>query len=89
MSNMQEYLKQTMASLRQQRDELALQIHLGKAEAQEEWEKVQAKLEALSKEYEPLRDAVEQSAENVGDSFKLVASEIMAGFQRIRKSLSS
>lgn len=89
MSNFQDYLKQTMADLRKQRDELSLQIHLGKAEAKEEWEKVQARLDQLSDEYEPLRGAVQESAENLGESFKIVASEIMDSFRRIRKSLSS
>ena len=46
-----------LASLKQQRDQLAVQIELGKAEAKEEWDKVTAKLDQLSKDYEPLKEA--------------------------------
>ena len=76
-----------ISSLKRQRDELALQIHLGKAEAKEEWEKVTAKFDELTSQYEPLKDAVEETTGNVFDALKLVASEVEEGFQRIRKAL--
>ena len=80
-------LAELISSLKQQRDELAVQIHLGKLEAKDEWEKVTAKLDELTKDYDPLKDAVGETAENVFDAMKLVAGEIGEGFQRIRKSL--
>ena len=80
-------LEELINSLKRQRDELAVQIHLGKAEAKEQWEKVTAKLDELTKDYEPVKDAVEETAENVFDAFKLVAGEVQEGFERIRKSL--
>jgi len=87
MSRQQDLLTELISSLKQQRDELALQIHLGKAEAREEWEKVQARLDQLMADAEPLKEAVEESAENVLESLKLVAGEIKNSFDRIRKSL--
>jgi chromosome segregation ATPase len=87
MSRQQDLLTELISSLKQQRDELALQIHLGKAEAKEEWEKVQARLDQLTADAEPLKEAVEESAENVLESLKLVADEIKNSFDRIRKSL--
>lgn len=87
MSRQRDLLTELISSLKQQRDELALQIHLGKAEAKEEWERVQAKLERLTADAEPLKDAVEKSAENVLESLKLIADEIKDSFDRIRKSL--
>ena len=80
-------LAELISSLKQQRDELALQIHLGKEEAKQEWEKITAKLDDLTQDYEPLKDAVQETAGNVFDAMKLVAGEIEEGFQRIRKSL--
>lgn len=80
-------LAELISSLKQQRDELALQIHLGKEEAKEELEALTAKLDDLTKEYDPLKDAVGETAANVFDAMKLVAGEIGDGFQRIRKSL--
>lgn len=87
MSRQQDLLTELISSLKQQRDELALQIHLGKAEAREEWDRVQAKLDQLTADAEPLKEAVEESAENVLESLKLVAGEIKNSFDRIRKSL--
>ena len=80
-------LAELISSLRQQRDELALRIHLGKAEAKQEWEELTAKLDELAKEYDPLKNAGEESAGNVLNAMKLVADEVGQGFERIRKTL--
>ena len=80
-------LAELISSLKQQRDELAVQIHLGKEEAKEELAALTAKLDELTKNYDPLKDAVSETAGNVFDAMKLVAGEIQDGFHRIRKSL--
>jgi hypothetical protein len=41
----------------------------------------------MTAEYEPLKDAVEESAGNVMASLKLVGDELLSSFERIRKSL--
>lgn len=87
MSSQHDRLTELINDLKQQRDELALHIHLGKAEAKEEWEKVQSKLEHLRANTEPLKDAVEEATENVLESFQRVAEEIKNSFERIRKLL--
>lgn len=87
MTDAREQLAAMIAKLKQQRDELAVRIHLGKTEAQEEWEKVTAKLDELTSEYEPLKGAIRESSENVLAALKLTATEVQEGFQRIRKSL--
>ena len=74
-------LAELISSLKQQRDELALKIHLGKVEAKEEWDKVTAKLDELTKDYDPVKDAVEESASNVLEAMKLVAGEVAQGFE--------
>jgi biopolymer transport protein ExbB/TolQ len=80
-------LDDLICSLKKQRDELAVQIHLGKAEAKEQWDKVTAQLDQLSKDYQPAREAAEESAENILAALKLVAGEVQEGFDRVRKSL--
>lgn len=86
-NDQRDYLRDLVQDLKRQRDELAVQIHLGRKEAQEEWEKVQTKLNKLLADYEPLRQAIEQSADNVYQSLRLVAGEVMEGFHRVRHSL--
>ncbi len=76
-----------ISKLKQERDELALKIHLGKAELKDEWDVVQQKLDQLSHRFQPLKHAVAESSEDVWESLKLVGDEIKEGFQRIRKSL--
>lgn len=73
--------------LKQERDELKVKVHLGKMELQQEWQTLADKLDALNHRFDPLKDAVEETAEDVWDSLKLVGSEIGDGFKRIRKSL--
>ena len=87
MSHDKSHLAELISSLKRQRDELALKIHLGKADAKEEWNKVTRKLDELTREYEPLKDAVGETAENLLAGLKLMTEEIQKGFNRIRKSL--
>ena len=74
--------------LKEERDELALQIHLGKQDAKSEWQALGKKLDDLNRRYEPLKNAVEETGEDVWDAMKLVGDEIKDGFLRIRKSIS-
>ena len=89
MSNDKTLIEETISKLKQQRDELALQIHLGAAEAKEEFETAKEKLDKLTADFEPVKDAVEESAGNVFAAMKLVGEEVLGSFDRIRKSLDS
>ncbi len=87
MSTEKNLLHETISSLKQQRDELALKMHLAEAEAKQEFDETIVKLDTLTAEYDPLKEAVGESAENVVESLKLVAGEVVSSFDRIRKSL--
>jgi uncharacterized coiled-coil DUF342 family protein len=87
MSQEKGHLAELISSLKRQRDELAVKIHLGKADAKEEWNKITKKLDDLTSDYEPLKGAVGETAENLLAGLKLVTEEIQNGFNRIRKSL--
>lgn len=76
-----------MHDLKRERDELKVQVHLGALEAKEEWQVLSDKLNALSHRYDPLKNAVEETAADVWDSLQLVGSEIWDGFKRVRQSL--
>ncbi len=88
MAQSRDAVADMISRLKQQRDALALQIHLGKQDAKDEWEKVQSRLDNLMHEYEPLKDAVGESASKVFDSMKNVAGELLDSIDRIRNSLS-
>lgn len=89
MADLRSLLKDRINQLKQQRDEIALKIHLGKEDAKDEWDKVKARLDKLNDDFEPVKDAVGESAENVMESMKLVAEELKESFSRIRKSVQS
>jgi gas vesicle protein len=88
MSEERDMVGELITTLKQQRDELALKIHLGKEDAKDEWEKAQEKLSKLADEYEPVKEAVEESASNVFASLKIVAGELMESFTRIKDSIT-
>ena len=83
MNNDRERLAELMSCLKQQRDELALQVHLANAEAKQEWARVQKKLDKLSDDFQPISEAVGESAEGLLASLRLVADEVVESFQRI------
>ena len=68
--------------LKQKRDELKLQIHLGSKEAQQEWEKLEAKWDDFS-----AKAKLEESAESVGSALGLLGDELKQGYDRLKKAL--
>lgn len=87
MSGDKSQIAETISALKQQRDELAVQIHLGNMEAKEEFGKASDKLHKMSEDFEPVKDAIGESASNVAAALQLVGEEIWSSFDRIRKSL--
>ena len=80
-------LEQLITNLKQQRDELAVKVHLGKVEAQQEWEKVNDQLRRLTDEYQPVINAVGETAKGVVSALELAAQEVKSGLDRVRKLL--
>jgi citrate lyase beta subunit len=80
-------IEEKIAALKKERDELALKIHLGKAEARQEWEALEKKLADLNARARPVTKAMGETAEGVGAGLELAAQEIKKGFDKIRKLL--
>lgn len=81
------FMTELIGDLKQQRDELRLKIHLGGEELREELDKLDDKLSQLNHRFEPVKEAVGETAEDVWESLKLVGGELKDGFNRIRKAL--
>jgi chromosome segregation ATPase len=88
MSNQSTALEELIAKLKQERDELKVQMHLASMDAKDEYERISGKVDELTDQYEPVKDAVEETAGNVLSALGLVADELKFGFQRVRQSLS-
>ena len=87
MSDQKSNVSELMSVLKQQRDQLKLSMHLGSLELKEEWSKLDDKFEKMNQDYEPLKSAMDETADDVWESLKLVGQEVKEGFDRIRKSL--
>ncbi len=88
MAELRDQLDQVITKLKQDRDELKLHIHLGNMEAKDDYDRISRKVDQLTDQYEPVKDAVEDAAENVFSALGLVADELKEGFKRVRKVIS-
>ena len=87
MSEKRERFEEMVSSLKKMRDELKVQIHLGKAEAKDEWEKLEAKWQELKAQGKTVAEAMDESAKDVASALELVGGELKAGYERIKKLL--
>lgn len=77
-----------IAKLKQERDELALKMHLGRKDLASEWEKLEAKWNELkAAKGPPMKEAASQTAHGVGAAMELAAEELKKGYEKIRKLL--
>lgn len=70
------------AEFEQEMDELRLKAHLGKEDAKDEWERIEARFRSFTKDMDEKSDDVEDIVE---EKLKIVAAELKDGFERLRK----
>ncbi|HKQ60372.1 MAG TPA: hypothetical protein VJS92_03745 [Candidatus Polarisedimenticolaceae bacterium] len=80
MSEPKSKLDEIFERLARERDELKLKIHLGKKDAADEWERLEAKWKELKTKSGPVREAAAETARSV-------AAEIKQGYEKIRNLL--
>lgn len=73
-----------MDKLRQERDELRLKMHLGKAEMKEEWETLERKWEHLEGRMAGVAGEARDASREVGAAFGVLADELGEAYRRIR-----
>ena len=61
MSDAKSALDELLAGLKQERDELKLQMHLASMDAKDEYDRLSDKCDELTNQYEPVKDAVSPS----------------------------
>lgn len=75
-------LDELVADLKQKRDELAVQIHLGSKEAQDEWAALEKKWEKFAAEAR-----LKSSADDIGAAVGSLGHELKTAYERIRKAI--
>lgn len=80
-------LDKLVAELQTQRDELRLKLHLAKADAKTEWEKLEKKWEHLRGKLEVIGREAKDAGKDVLSATRLVARELKDGYERVRALL--
>ena len=76
-------------SVAQLRDELKLHAHLFKAEAKDEWKRIEGDWRKLKGQLAPAKRATKQSAKDIKGATRLLLKSVKKGYARIKESLPS
>jgi CBS domain-containing protein len=77
-----------LASLRQARDELRVQLHLGKADAQDRWHELEHKWHELEQRATTLSEEAKEPMHEVREAAEELAKELRRGYRKLRRALS-
>jgi len=78
-------LAHLVETLRKERDELRVKLHLAKSDVRDEWEKVEHKWQQVEVKLPQVKSELGSAAGNVGAALALAVDEIQAAYRRIRK----
>jgi predicted nuclease with TOPRIM domain len=87
MSDVKEQMTKALEHLKQQRDELQVQLHLAKADAKDEWARLETQWDEIKPKLEAAREEVGKTAESVGAALGLAIEELKKGYERLRNRL--
>jgi len=73
--------------LREVRDELRVQLHLGAAEARDVWHQVEQRWEHLEGKLKLLRDESRDDLSEIGQAADLLVGEIKESYAHLRRQL--
>ncbi len=84
---MDERLQKKWESLKTQRDELRVQVHLAKSEIKDEWEDLEAEWVKAESKLELLKSEVEEKARDVNEALHIVSDELADAYHKIKDRL--
>lgn len=79
--------EQTVSALRQQRDELKVQMALAKAEVKDEWRELEQQWGELEARAQAVGKDASAAAAEVETAARKLADQIESGYQRVRDRL--
>ena len=90
-------LDEIFSFIKRTRDEVQLKMHLGQADARDEFEKLESQWKEVEKRAEPLTGAVQEAVETgteqakqvTGAALDVATRELKKGYERLRKMLES
>ncbi|MFN8654191.1 MAG: hypothetical protein U0133_20000 [Gemmatimonadales bacterium] len=81
--------QEMLQDLERQRDELKVRLHLARAEARDEWDKLQLdeKLATLRQRADAASIEARGAMQDIGSAAEKLADEVREGLARVRKTL--
>ncbi len=87
MSDLGKRVADEVETLKQVRDELRVQMHLGKAEAKELWERMEQRWHDIEAKLDLAEKQAQEPLENGRAAARLMLDEIREGYRRIKSAL--
>jgi chromosome segregation ATPase len=91
MSHDRDAFEELIESLKQQRDELRVQMHLAQLEAREgletEWKELEKRWEEIKSKLDAIQNETAESSKKIFGALTLIAEEIQEGYKRVKKHL--
>jgi SMC interacting uncharacterized protein involved in chromosome segregation len=84
---LRERLNQELNDLQTTRDELRVRMHLGKMDAQEQWDQIEKQWQHVESKLKVAGEAGREIAEDVGEAANLAIEEMKEGYAKLRKLL--
>ncbi len=84
---LREKLEEELKDLRTTRDELRVRLHLGKLDAQEQWEQIEKQWQKVESKLKVAGETGREVAEDLGEAASLAVEELKAGYAKLRKLL--
>jgi len=87
MADAKEKITKAAEHLKQQRVQLRVKLHLAKADAKDEWARLEKQWEEMRPKLDAAREEAGKTAESVGTALSLAMEELKRGYDRLRKRL--
>ena len=84
---LRERLERELEDLRATRDELRVKMHLGKLEAQDQWEQIEKQWQHVESKLKLAGETGREVAEDIGEAASLAVEELKEGYAKLRKLL--
>jgi SMC interacting uncharacterized protein involved in chromosome segregation len=84
---LREKLARELEDLRATRDELRVRVHLGKLDAQDQWEQIEKQWQHVESKLKLAGETGRDVAEDIGEAASLAVEEMKEGYSKLRKLL--
>ena len=84
---LRERLEKELEDLRATRDELRVRMHLGKLDAQDQWEQIEKQWQHVESKLKLAGETGREIAEEIGEATSLAVEEMKQGYAKLRKLL--